>query len=69
MVRECALEAPAVCWLFPGKTILIEALCLDCGEPLSVSVRAGVIEREDPPGLHGYTDLPFRKWRNNWPYA
>jgi len=48
---------------------LIEALCLDCGEPLSASVRAGVIEREDPTGLYGYTDLPFHEWRNNWPYA
>lgn len=47
----------------------MEAPCLDCGEPLSATMRDGAIEDEHPPGLCGYTDLPFREWPNNWPYA
>jgi len=66
---ECGFEAPAVCWLFPGKTIQIDAPCLDCGEPLRLAVRDGVIESQEPAGIYSYVDLPWREWKRNWAYA
>ena len=31
---QCGLEAVAISWLFPGKTIEVEAPCLSSGDPL-----------------------------------
>ena len=30
-----------MCWLFPGRLIKIEAICPDCGEPISIEMRDG----------------------------
>jgi hypothetical protein len=66
---QCGLESLAVCWLFSGKDIVIETTCLDCGEPLRVVIRDGVIQSQDPLGIYGYVDIPFRDWGQNWPYT
>jgi hypothetical protein len=66
---QCGLESLAICWLFPGKDIQIETTCLDCGELISVVIRDGVIQGQDPPGIYGYVDIPFRDWSQNWPYT
>ncbi|MBI4082679.1 MAG: hypothetical protein HY423_08725 [Candidatus Lambdaproteobacteria bacterium] len=59
----------AVCWLFPGKTVTIDAPCLDCGEPLRIEIRDGRILRADPAGLFAYLDVPFSERRKNLPYS
>ncbi|MCH8077047.1 MAG: hypothetical protein IIC64_14675 [SAR324 cluster bacterium] len=59
----------AVCWLFPGKEVTIDAPCLDCGEPVRVVVRDGEILRAEPEEITGYIDIPFGKWRDNLPYS
>jgi hypothetical protein len=66
---QCGLESLAMSWLFPDKPILVEAPCLDCGEPVRVTVRNGVIEREDPRGIRFYVDVPLREWGANLPFA
>jgi len=66
---QCGLESLAMSWLFPEKPILVEAPCLDCGEPVRVTVRNGVIEREDPLGIRFYVDVPLREWGANLPFA
>lgn len=66
---QCGLEAVAISWLFPGKTIEVEAPCLSSGDPLRVTMRDGVIERENPAGLCLYFNIPFRRWRDNLPFA
>lgn len=66
---QCGFESLAVSWLFPGKTVTIEAPCLDCGQSVFLQVRDGVVERADPPGIVGYVDVPPREWRRNLPYA
>jgi hypothetical protein len=66
---QCGLESLAMTWMFPGKTVVVDAPCLDCGAPLQVAVRDGVIEREDPKGIWFYVDVPFRAWRTNLPFA
>ena len=62
---QCAFESPAVCWLFPGKTIHLEAPCLDCGEPIRVDFKDGEVLNSDPEGLIGHVSVPLRKWQEN----
>ena len=41
-------------WLFPGKTVRIDAPCLDCGEPLSVVMRDEAVLSIAPAAMVGY---------------
>ncbi len=66
---QCGFESLALCWVFPGKAVQIESPCLDCGEPLRVVVRDGVIESRDPPGIVCYVDIPISQWSKNWPFT
>jgi len=66
---QCGFEALAVCWLFPGKDVTIEAPCLDCGEALRVVVREGRIVSAEPPTIYAFVDIPFREWRPNLAYS
>ena len=42
-------------WLFAGKTIRVEAPCLDCGEPMVVEMRDEEILLVEPDTMVGYT--------------
>jgi hypothetical protein len=66
---QCGLEALAACWAFPGQPVQIESPCLDCGEPLRVVVRDGVIEEHEPAGIVSYVELPLREWAKDWPFT
>lgn len=66
---QCGLEALAVTWVFPGKIVEIASPCLDCGEPLRIAVRDGVIERREPAELVSYVDLPLGQWAKDWPFT
>jgi hypothetical protein len=66
---QCGLESLAMSWVFPGKSVTVNAPCLDCGEPLSFDVRDGVIERAEPSAIAFYVDLPVKKWYENLPFA
>lgn len=44
-----------MCWLFPGKTITIEAPCLADGQPMTVEMRDGELLSYSPDTLVGYT--------------
>ena len=43
------MEVLAVRWLFPGKEVRIDTVCLDCGEPIIVRMRDEEILEIDPP--------------------
>jgi hypothetical protein len=64
---QCGFEALALTWVFPGRTVRIDAPCPHCGEPLRVDVRDGVLARVEPEGAVCYVDLPFREWARSWP--
>ncbi|HUA54803.1 MAG TPA: organomercurial lyase [Candidatus Sulfotelmatobacter sp.] len=66
---QCGLESLAMTWMFPGKTVVVDAPCLDCGEPLRVAVRDGAIEGAEPRGIWFYVDVPFRAWRTDLPFS
>jgi hypothetical protein len=56
------MEALAVRWLCPGKEILIETPCLDCGESVTIRMRDDDIQ-VDPSTAVGYQLSPFAQWR------
>jgi len=56
-------------WLFPGKTVRIDAPCLDCGEPIAVVMRDEQVLSVEPREMVGYSysqvggppeDRPYR---------
>ena len=57
------MEVLAVRWLFPGKEVRIDTVCLDCGEPIIVRMRDDEILEIDPPSAVTYLMSPFAKWR------
>lgn len=48
---------------------MIDAPCLDCGEPIRIQLKDGVIESAEPEGIHSYVDIPIRSWRPNLAYS
>jgi hypothetical protein len=66
---QWGFESLAVCWLFPGKLVRIDAPCLDCGSPVQVEMRDGVVSKTNPEGIMGYVTVPFSKWMQRLPYA
>lgn len=57
------MEVLAVRWLFPGKEVLVETRCLDCGEPIKVLTRDEEILELDPESTVGYMPSPFARSR------
>jgi hypothetical protein len=66
---QWGFESLAVCWLFSGKVVQINAPCLDCGAPLQVEMQDGVVLRTNPQGIMAYVAVPFSKWLQRLPYA
>jgi len=64
---QCGFEALALTWVFPARTVQVDAPCPHCGEPLRVVLRDGVLERCEPEEMVCYVDLPFRSWARSWP--
>lgn len=57
------MEVLAVRWLFPGKEVIVETRCLDCGHP----IRLRTCDEEpidiDPATAVGYMPSPFARSR------
>jgi hypothetical protein len=66
---QCGFESLAASFAFPGRTILVDTTCLDCGDPLRLEVRDGFVESEEPEGIVGFVDVPTREWRANLAYT
>jgi hypothetical protein len=59
---QCGFEALAVTYVFPGKEVTIDSVCLDCGEPVQVKMRDGEVTHLDPPEAVAHSNLPLAKW-------
>jgi hypothetical protein len=46
-------------WLFPGKTVRMDAPCLDCGEPMTIVMRDEAVLTVEPKGIVGYSPVPI----------
>ena len=56
---QCGFEATSATWLFPGRTVRVDAPCLDCGDPVTVEMRDGRITWVDPPTVVGHLAFGF----------
>src|SRR5262245_9408018 len=56
---QCGFEATSATWLFPGRTVRVDAPCLDCGDPVTVEMRDGRITWVDPPVVVGHLNYGF----------
>jgi len=59
---QCGFESLAVTHLFPGKEVVIDSLCRDCGEAVRVVMRDGALESVDPPEAVAHVNLPVARW-------
>jgi hypothetical protein len=49
--------------------VQIDLPCLDCGLPIHIEMRDGIIEKIDPEKSLGYVAVPYSKWREQWAYS
>jgi hypothetical protein len=49
--------------------VVIDTPCLDCGEPIHLEVKDGVILKVEPVETIGYVAVPFARWWENVSYA
>ena len=59
----------AGCWLFPGNTVQIDTPCLDCGDPIQVQIKDGVLLKAEPQSLIAYVAVPLAEWARDPGYA
>ena len=52
---QCGFEALAIRWLVPGSEVRIDAPCLCCGEPMTVTMSDEQTSSVDPDTLVGYS--------------
>ena len=64
---QCGIEALAVRWMFPGKNVRLDSICLDCGEPIVVEMQGEEILNIDPADAVGHINNPFSAadWQSN----
>ena len=66
---QCGLEALAVSWLFPGRQVEIDSLCLDCGDPIALTMRDGQLLSISPGTTVAHINVPVARWRGQYPLA
>ena len=53
------MESLAVRWLFPGREVVVESRCLDCGGSIRLCMRDKEVLEIDPQTAVGYMPSPF----------
>jgi Alkylmercury lyase len=53
------MESLAVRWLFPGRVVVVESRCLDCGDSIRLRMRDEDTLEIDPKTAVGYMPSPF----------
>lgn len=53
------MESLAVRWLFPGREVVVDSRCLDCGESIRLRMQDEDILEIDPQTAVGYMPSPF----------
>jgi len=63
------LYDPKFLFITPTHGDRTRTFCTNPGGRVRLEVRDGAIERAEPEGIVGYTDIPRREWRKNLPYS
>ena len=53
------MESLAVRWLFPGREVVVDSKCLDCGDSIRLRMRDEEMLEIDPHTAVGYMPSPF----------
>jgi hypothetical protein len=53
------MESLAVRWLFPGREVVVDSRCLDCGDSIRLRMCDEEILEIDPQTAVGYMPSPF----------
>lgn len=59
---QCGLETFAVRWMFPGKTVTVDARDLVTAEPIRLRFRDDELLEATPDTVVGYINTPMWKW-------
>ena len=59
---QCGLESLAISHLFPGRAVIVESACLDCGERIRISMRDGNLVTTDPADPVGHFNTRITDW-------
>lgn len=57
------MESLAVRWLFPGREVVVDSTCLDCGKQVHVRMRDEALLEITPESAVGYMPSPFSRSR------
>lgn len=57
------MESLAVRWLLPGREIVLDSRCLDCGASVHVRMRDDELLDISPESAVGYMPSPFARSR------
>jgi hypothetical protein len=66
---QCGLEALAVSSLFPGREVLIDSLCPDCGDPIRLALKGHELLSVSPDSVVAHINMPVSQWRGQYPLA
>ena len=59
---QCGLEALSLGHLFPGRTVEVAASCLDCGDPIRVTLRDAALLSLEPSTTVAHSSVPLADW-------
>ena len=65
----CGPESLAITYMFPGRTVAVEAHCRDCGDPIRIEMKDGEVLSQEPEGLLIHLGVPVARWFEDLPYA
>jgi hypothetical protein len=58
----CGLAVFGLRWVFPGKEIVVDANCIDCGETLRLRLKDDEILEREPASIIGLITLHLMMW-------
>jgi hypothetical protein len=59
---QCGLESLSLGHLFPGRTVDVATSCLDCGDPIEVTLRDTTLVRLEPSSAVAHSNVPLADW-------
>ena len=65
----CGIEALAFSVFFPGQTVQIDSFCRDCGEPMRLRIKDGIVLEQAPDRIVAHLGVPVARWFDDLPFA
>ena len=56
---QCGFESLAMSLVFPGQRVLVQSLCLDCKNSISIEMKDGEVLSAQPRDIVGHSNQPL----------